>query len=95
MYLDHTMNSKTRVLIGVAEICGQSIDARKTSSKGVTGARDLSQESCQSDWSTKFCFTVLASYRQTKAKFRTKAIFPDEKFEKDRSRLKKKLELLV
>ena len=36
-------------------MCDLSIDARLTSSSGVTGARDQSLESSQSDWSTKFC----------------------------------------
>ena len=43
---------KTRILIGVAEFV-----IRLTSSSGVTGARDQSLESSQSDWSTKFCKT--------------------------------------
>ena len=36
-------------------MCDKSIDAQLTSSSGVTGARDQSLESSQSDWSTKFC----------------------------------------
>ena len=64
-------------------MCDYSIDARLTSSSGVTGARDQSLESSQSDWSIKFFKLFFASSGQKQANFRRKGKLQNKKLEKD------------
>ena len=60
--------------------------ARLTSSSGVTGARDQSLESSQSDWSTKFRKLFLrVAGNSNIGKFRKREKLSDEKFDKDRT----------
>ena len=54
------------------------------SASGVTGARDQSLESSQSDWSTKFCKLFLRVANKHKQIFAGKENCPIKKLDKDR-----------